>query len=523
MVTPVIKAGTQWYFTESAFRDAGAAPGAAVKYYKGLGTSTSAEAKEYFRQIDRLTVRFDRDPETDTAMTLAFAKPMADARKEWLVKHMSTPPPGVSYGQVARLGVSDFIHRDLANFSAEDIHRSIPHVIDGLKPSQRKVLFACLKRGLTSDIKVAQLAGYVAEHTAYHHGEASLQGTIIGLAQNFVGSNNLALLVPSGQFGTRLMGGKDAASPRYIFTRLAPYTRKVFDPLDDPVLRYVKEDGQTVEPEWYAPIVPMVLVNGAEGIGTGFSCFVPPYKLEDIVTNIQNALDGRPMVPMIPHYKGFTGTVTRKSDTSWTLTGRVEEEAPGIVRVTELPPGRWIQDFKETLDDLVEKGTIQKYENHSTETTPDFKVWGGPIEALTKTIHTSNMYLIGPKGSIKKYETPEQILVDYLEVRTRIYAKRKAYLLKKYTQDLETLQHRVRFIRMVCDGTLVVFRRRLDELEAELTRLGFPRDVLETKTHQYTYEEIVRLEKHLSMTRERLETLAATSVSDMWKQNLKSL
>ena len=163
------------------------------------------------------------------------------------------------------LTVTDFIHKDMANFSAEDIKRSIPNAIDGLKPSQRKVMYACLKKNLTTDMKVAQLSGYVAEQTAYHHGEASLQGTIVNLAQNFVGSNNLNLLVPSGQFGTRLLGGKDSASARYIFTRLEPVARKVFDPEDNAVLSYVIDDGQKVEPEFYAPIVPMVLVNGAEG------------------------------------------------------------------------------------------------------------------------------------------------------------------------------------------------------------------------------------------------------------------
>ena len=276
-----------------------------MKYYKGLGTSTSAEAKEYFRQIERLTVAFNSDPKMNESMTLAFAKALADDRKGWLTAHMASPPPGVPYGHVKALSVTDFVRRDLANFSAEDIKRSIPHVADGLKPSQRKVIYACLKKNLTQDMKVAQLGGYVAEQTAYHHGEASLQGTIVNLAQNFVGANNLNLLEPSGQFGTRLAGGKDAASARYIFTRLAPQTRKIFDPADAAVLKYVFDDGQQVEPEHYVPVLPMILVNGAEGIGTGFSCSVPPYDLEVIKHNIRCALDQVEMAPMVPHFKGF--------------------------------------------------------------------------------------------------------------------------------------------------------------------------------------------------------------------------
>jgi DNA topoisomerase-2 len=291
MVTPVIKAGRVWYFTEEEFRAAQEAgrivSSGNVKYYKGLGTSTSAEAKEYFQKIDQLTVAFGADPTMNESMTLAFSKAQADDRKGWLTNHMAAPPAGIPYGHIKALPVTDFVYRDLANFSAEDIKRSIPHVVDGLKPSQRKVIYACLKKNLTSDMKVAQLAGYIAEQTAYHHGEASLQGTIVNLAQNFMGANNLNLLEPSGQFGTRLAGGKDAASSRYIFTRLSPQTRKIFDPADNFVLKYAMDDGQQVEPEFYAPIVPMILVNGAEGIGTGFSCYVPPYDIEIVKHNIQ--------------------------------------------------------------------------------------------------------------------------------------------------------------------------------------------------------------------------------------------
>src|SRR5204862_220440 len=138
---------------------------------------------------------------------------------------------------------------------------------------------------LVHEIKVAQLSGYVSEHASYHHGEASLNGTIVNMAQNFVGSNNINLLYPSGQFGTRAEGGDDAASARYIFTKLEPIARTIFPPLDDAILQYLDDDGQLVEPEWYTPILPMVLVNGASGIGTGWSTSVPSYNPRDLVAN----------------------------------------------------------------------------------------------------------------------------------------------------------------------------------------------------------------------------------------------
>jgi DNA topoisomerase-2 len=529
MVTPVIKAGKTWYFTEEAFREAATGTSGPVKYYKGLGTSTSAEAKEYFKQIERLTVAFSSDAHVDESMRLAFAKALADDRKEWLTQHMASPPKVIPYGTVKTLSVSDFVHRDLSNFSAEDIKRSIPHVSDGLKPSQRKVIYACLKKNLTSDMKVAQLAGYVAEQTAYHHGEASLQGTIVNLAQNFVGSNNMNLLEPSGQFGTRLAGGKDAASSRYIFTRLAPWTKTIFDTTDNSVLKYVVDDGQQVEPEFYSPIVPMILINGAEGIGTGFSCYVPPFDAEAVKHNILCGLDQVPMVPMKPHFKGFKGKITKTKEHTWVMEGLVEKEGSQW-HVTELPPGKWIQDFKEHLDDLLEKGTIQKYENHSTETTPDFRIWGGELKdlSLTKTIHTSNMYLIGPNGAVKKYNSPEEILMDYMEIRIGTYKRRKAHLLKQLDAEIQWLSEKARFISDVAVAPKIhVFNTPLAQIETQLRREKYDEAIwsklLDIKTYQYTREEVTKLRDLCTAKIAEREKVKATPVAQMWKNNLHDL
>lgn len=531
MMTPVIKAGKQWFFTEDAFREAGQLPGP-VKYYKGLGTSTSQEAREYFKQIERLTVAFNSDPKLNESMTLAFTKGRSDDRKEWLTKHMATPPKGIAYGQVKTLSVSDFIMRDMANFSAEDIKRSIPHVADGLKPSQRKVIYACLKKNLTNDMKVAQLCGYVGENTAYHHGETSLQGTIINLAQNFVGSNNLNLLEPSGQFGTRLAGGKDAASSRYIFTRLAPWTRKIFDPSDNDVLTYVVDDGQQVEPEFYVPVLPMILINGAEGIGTGFSCYVPPFDSAAVRHNILCALDQVAMAPMKPYFKGFKGTIEKTKDHTWVMSGIVEKQGSQL-QVTELPPGKWIQDFKEHLDDLVEKNVIQKYENHSTETTPDFRIWGfggdDPIKelGLMKTIHTSNMYLIGPNGAVKKYSTPEEIIVDYIELRINLYKKRKTDMIRKLRADMFWIQTKLDFITGVINGTIKVLNEPMESIKTQLRKRKFEDEyvpkLMDIKTYNYTHEEVVRLKELSDRKREEVVLLNETSVVQMWKNNLSEL
>lgn len=252
-----------------------------IKYYKGLGTSTSVEAREYFENMERHRILFNyQDNKDDDAIIMAFAKKAVEQRKDWLTKHMEEvkhrrlvglPELYLYKKDTKAITYQEFVNLELVLFSNSDNERSIPNLIDGLKPGQRKVMFTCFKRNDKREVKVAQLAGSVAEMSAYHHGEQSLCSTIVNLAQNFVGSNNINLLQPRGQFGTRLSGGKDSASPRYIFTLMSPLTRLIFHPLDDPLLQNQVEDNQKIEPVFYIPVIPMVLINGCEGIGTGWS------------------------------------------------------------------------------------------------------------------------------------------------------------------------------------------------------------------------------------------------------------
>lgn len=539
MVTPIIKVGSRQFFTDQSYRSwlesqGGQLPrGAKVKYYKGLGTSTSAEAKDYFKNIGKLTVGFTDDHNTNPSIMLAFEKCRANARKQWLENHISHPQDPVEYGEVNNLSIHDFIHRDMVNFSMADVVRSIPHMVDGLKPSQRKVVFGCMKRKLTQEIKVAQLSGYISEVSAYHHGEASLQGTIIGMAQNYVGSNNINLLEPCGQFGTRLMGGKDAASPRYIFTRLTKDANRIFDERDNSILNYLDDDGKSVEPDFYVPTIPMVLVNGAEGIGTGYSTQVPCYNPDDIVANLKRCMRGEAPTPMKPWYKGFTGKITEGStEGTWIMTGAYKKLSVTSIVVTDLPPGKWTQDYKEFLDGLVEKGKITSYTNHSTEEKPEFRITGytgSNVEkdlGLCKNVHTTNMWLCTPSG-LKKYTSAEEILVDFFAVRLEHYKKRKSYLLKEYMQQAELVSNKARFVKMVVDGELIVFKRKRADIETDLTGHEFKKFnggydyLMNIKTDQYTSEKIESLLKDKATKENMYKELKSTAIITLWENDLK--
>ncbi|KAA6366661.1 MAG: putative DNA topoisomerase 2, partial [Streblomastix strix] len=326
-----------------------------VKYYKGLGTSTAAEAKEYFRDIDYHKKDFvwKGERETRDKIDLAFNKERADDRKRWLEKFEEGTFIDNSQASISYV---DFIDKELILYSRADCIRSIPSFVDGFKPGQRKVLYACFKRKLKQEIKVSQLSGYIAEVTSYHHGDVSLQSTIVNLARDFVGSNNLNLLLPLGQFGTRRQGGKDAASARYINTKLSPLARLVFPEHDDKLLKYLDDDGQPIEPEWYVPIIPLALVNGAEGIGMGYSTKIPLFNPMDIVENLRRAMRGEAMLNMTPWYRDFNGSILfSEAEDKFFSFGKVYKTPEGTIEITELPIGKWTDDYKEFLMECEDK------------------------------------------------------------------------------------------------------------------------------------------------------------------------
>ncbi|CDO71762.1 hypothetical protein BN946_scf184920.g46 [Trametes cinnabarina] len=455
------------------------------KYFKGLGTSKDEDAREYFRDMKRHMIPFSTTRDGDRELIeLAFSKKKADDRKEWLRQFK----PGTFLDHTQQeIPLADFINRELILFSMADNIRSIPSVADGLKPGQRKVIWSCFKRNLKKEIKVAQLVGYVSEVSAYHHGEASLMATIINLAQDFVGSNNMNLLMPNGQFGTRDQGGKDHAAARYIFTELAPIIRNVMHPADDAILTYQQDDGRAVEPEWYMPIIPMVLVNGAEGIGTGWSTTIPSYNPEDIVANIYRLMDGQEQVPMLPWWRGFTGSIKKVGDNKYDVIGTITKVDDTTIEITELPIHKWTQNFKAELEAMCgEKGDGLDYKEYHNNMNVHFVITmneKGMEQAekqgfheffkLTTKINTGNMVCFDFDGKIKKYNSAEEIIEDFYPKRLAYYQKRKDFLANELQLQLDRLNNQARFVKMIVDKELIVANRKKADIVAELRRKQF--------------------------------------------------
>jgi DNA topoisomerase-2 len=580
MNTPILKArkGAQErvFYNEGEFEawKSGSSTGAAtsgaspidvstwnIKYYKGLGTSTGREFREYFEHKKIVDFAYTGEP-SDDAIDLVFNKKRADDRKQWLSTYNRADHLDTSHKQVT---YEDFMTREMKHFSIYDNQRSIANGMDGLKISLRKILFAAFKKGgLKTEIKVAQFSGYVSEHSGYHHGEASLNGAIIGMAQNFVGSNNINLFEPNGQFGTRLSAGRDAASERYIFTQLNPITRLIYRAEDDAVLEYLDDDGQLVEPTFYAPIVPMVLVNGTKGIGTGFSTDIMCHNPLQIIDHIQAMLLQKPEAewgPIEPYYRGFKGSITALTSSSSGSGGKflvrglhAVDAAKKQVRVTELPVGFWTEDFKKHLESLIETGAIKDYVDMSTDMVVDFTITFPTTADLTSppfaavvdhgcctavekllklytTESTSNMHLFDSQDQLKKYGSVRDIVRDYHATRLSLYGKRKTHQLVAMSAELLILGNKARYIQELLDGSIDLRRKRGDELTAMLQSKGY--DQVEGD-QQYKYllklpmdsvseENVQKLLKEKGQKESHHAALQGTSIEQLWLADLAEL
>lgn len=555
-----------------------------IKYYKGLGTSTADEAKESFSDFEQKLIKyiweqndeeqeednknaddiledyegdndtksiasksedddyddFDKSHESYDAITLAFAKNRISDRKRWLEKYdkniiLETTDLNVTY--------KEFVDKDLIHFSNYDNLRSIPSICDGFKPSIRKILYgSILKKIFKESIKVSQLSGYISNVSGYHHGEASLEGAIKGMAQNFVGSNNINWLHPDGNFGYRRMGGKDAGSARYIFTHLIDLVPYVFRREDECIYKYMDDDGDSVEPETYAPIICIILINGSSGIGTGYSTDVISFNPLDILENQRLIINGEEPIEMLPWFRGFKGKVVKINAHSYETHGLYEILNENTIMIDELPIGVWTENYREFLETLVADDIknpkpnqiIKRLIDDSGNNTVKFiiELYDNVLQDLIKkneimkrfkliTKHsTTNIHLYDSNGMLKKYDTIDSILKEYCQFRLGMYEKRKQYYLQILENQLNLLGWKIKFIDHVVTGKINVFEknasRSKQEVIQQLIEYKFPE--LSSNPHatdgnkSYDYLTGIHL---FSLTKEEREKLQSEHVKEL--------
>jgi DNA gyrase/topoisomerase IV subunit B len=532
------------------------------KYYKGLGTTKPEDVPDTF---GLKIVEYINDENTSFNMNKVFHKKHADSRKDWLAEYTENSSFSLDdNGEIIQMEISSFINGEMIKFSHDDCKRSIPNGIDGLKESQRKILFSVMKKKLKysgPSLKVAQLGGYTAEHTNYHHGEQNLFETITKMANEFPGSNNIPLLYRDGQFGTRLSGGKDAASPRYIYTKMDMLTHLLFREEDFPLLDLVTDDGDTVEPVFYVPILPMILINGCSGgIGTGWSCNVPCYNPLDLISCIKVWLDNDgevfvedpdthtiiSLLPEIhPWYRDFKGTIEPNGTNRYITYGILEKESRNKVIVSELPIGMWTDKFKEICEEYVEEKQLKSMKNYSTPKNPHFILtessdgFSCSIETLKlhSYLYTSNMVLFNENEKLRKFTNIDEIIHFFCTVRFNYYIKRKKYIIQSLETEHRYLGNKARFIQEVIDEELLIMNEEENSIIKELEERGYDKDntksnlidgeeigaydyLLRMQVRTFTANKVKQLKNDIASLQEKIDGIKSITEKQMWINDL---
>lgn len=520
-VTPIIKATkgkvTHDFFTMSdyeQFARQNNMEGWTVKHLKGLGTSKRAENIEYFKNMEKYHLKdFTVDDVTSNLVKNIFDPKQSNWRKDWLVTPLSVDR--MNYNNKV-MNISQFLNTEMHDYSSYNIKRAVASAIDGLKVSQRKVLYACLekfKSKTTGTIKVAQLAAMAAAMTNYAHGEVSLQNTIVNMAQSFSGSNNIPYLYEDGSFGTRIENGGDAASPRYIFTKLTDIARSIITETSPEVLKYLVEENMTVEPEFYVPTLPMVLVNGANGIATGFRSLVPLFNPEDIINNIKSMVGIGTYKKLVPWYAGTykTNHKTRETDTNWIFEGQIDKgPKPNTLVISELPIAVSIDDYKDkVLSKMVEAGTIKRFVvDHVSENEPKFIIYGHngdgdlyEIFKLRNVITKNCMNLLDRHGRVMEFKTPDDIFKYWYGIREEYLKKSRENNLKNMMQKINEIKFKMMFVKAVVLGQLEIRNVSKTTVIEKMTLLGIP-----TSFHEKFLQIPI-----ISITKERYDALERES------------
>lgn len=436
--------------------------------------------------------------------------------------------------------IRDFINIDVKEFSNIDNVRSIPKLVDGFKDSQRKAVYGMMIHG-PNEIKVSQAAGKFGLATAYAHGEVSMADTIVGIAQNFAGSNNINLFEPIGQFGSIL--SNESASHRYIFTKPSVNLRKYIRKDDDCILKHRYEDDEKVEPIHFLPVIPMWVLNGSVGIGTGHSVKIFPRNPREIMSYIQKKLDGvnqqeRTIQKVFaPYFEGWTGDVVSLSNNRYEFHGIIEVVNTTTLRVTELPIGYSVDRFKTILVELMDAGTVRDYDNNSTDNGFDFEIkvprniGRSDVDSLKKTFklisrQTENVTLWNLDGTLEQYDDVQSALDVWIEYRVKQYDVRRLKHIQTLDEEIDFLENKKRFI-LVWNKQDNIGKLSVDKIveimlqykvkEQYLNRL------LQLSIRSLTYNAINELDEDITIKRNEVQVLQESTPSGMFINDITEL
>lgn len=435
--------------------------------------------------------------------------------------------------------VDDFFDNEYKGYAVYTIeNRAIPSVIDGFKPSQRKIAYAAnrlWKTGNEKPMKVFQLGGQAAAISFFHHG--SLDGTIIGMTQEF--KNSMPIFQGIGQFGS--LRSPEAGAPRYIGVKFNENFKLLYKDFELTTPKF--EEGEEIEPQFFLPIIPTVLLNGGSGIAVGFATNILNRHPLDLIDACSSHLDGKDVPVLRPWIRGFFGDIdpVAGAPRSWVLRGKFEVKNTSTVEITEIPPSFTYEKYEAHLDALVEKGIIASYDDHSSDrvnyvlkfpraTLAEYVKKDRLSELLKmREQEGENLTTLDENGKLKVFERAEEIVRYFVEFRLGYYERRKARLLSDITKELEILDSRARFIDAVINGRIVVANEKKPDIIKSIEKENIQKQddsydfLLSMPIWSLTYEKYVELQKKLEQKRKEKEKVEKTKPSDFYRQDLKDL
>lgn len=528
-----------------------------VSFYKGLGSQETENIQETF---GTKLVEYYATEECESVIDQFFGKSSSDARKLALSNYSPDNTPSMDdTDAVSETTICHFLQYNMIQFVLAACERAIPSVMDGLKPSQRKIVFGVFEKPLlhsSNKMRVSQVAGFVGSVAAYHHGDTSLEDTIKRMVNYYPGSNNIPLLDRIGQFGTRLEGGKDCAASRYVFTRASELFEYVFSKKDNDshILNYLIEDGDSIEPEYYAPVIPLILANGCVGVGSGWSTDIPSYNPLELVEAVRTWLenDGEILIQdddmthsllpeLLPWFAGFKGTVA-KHGSGYMTTGVVTKmEKKDTFYVSELPIGTWTNPYRDNCVNWLNSKMIKDVRYDFDTTRVGFEIVQNPDGfactvknlKLTSTIKGSNMVAWDTTGKLRKYNSVDEIIVEFCRERYRLYTKRKELIVSTLERELRSLGNKERFISEVVDNKLKLLRQEEEKLVQELSNRGYDREQSNDDSHGYDYllriqaksftaNKIKELQNDIASKQQKLDNVISTTEKEMWMEELSA-
>jgi DNA topoisomerase-2 len=436
--------------------------------------------------------------------------------------------------------ITEFLSDEYKEFALYSIEgRAIPSVIDGFKPTQRKVINAASqvwKTGAEKHLKVFQLSGIVASTQFYHHGDMSLSNAIINLAQKF--KNNAPLLEEDGQFGS--LRSPQAGAPRYIGTKLSQNFRLIYK--DFELLEYKEEEGETIEPKYFLPIIPTVLINGGSGIAVGFASNILNRDVKEIIEVCIKYLNGKKITTVKPSLNDFLGQYIQDTENpkKWFIRGVFTKVNTSTVKITELPPSMTYEKYEEILDKLVESKEIVSYEDNSKDnidytikfTRADLENYED--EKLLKLLkleesETENFNTLDEFGKLKIFETVEDIIQYFVDFRLKYYVLRKQHQLDKLQAELKVLGNRGRFIKNILEGKIEVNNKLKEQIIKQIESHNLEQVegswdyLLRMPIYSLTKEMFDKLKEDFRLKKEEIEKLKLVEPKDMYLSDLNEL